>query len=75
MGVTFQVRVLAPAVCAGKLCPEGMGTLFLRAHSATGMSPEETTKPEWLSPIPSYPDFVGSPSMQQAWACPALSMG
>lgn len=62
-----QTWVLAPAetaVCAGKLCPEDMGTFFLGAQPAPGTSPKETTKPVWLSPAPSHPGFVGSPSMQ-----------
>lgn len=73
-----QAWVFVPAetaVCAGELCPEDMGTSFLGAYPAPGLFPEETTKPEWLSPAPSHPDFVASPSMQWACACLALSMG
>lgn len=67
-----QALVLVPAETAvyeGMLCPEAMGSSFLRAHPALGGSPKENTKPEWLSPAPSQP-WLCRPSMLVLGLCP-----
>lgn len=73
-----QAWVSAPAETAaraGEPCPEDTGTFLLGAQPAPGPSPKETTKPEWISPAPGHPDFVGSPSVQRACEHGIIRMG